>query len=134
MLRAWRDGEPDFQKMAEIVRNTGAHPILASFRVAYRRFVTERFDELSAKWKSKRRATSSIARMVAHPAYGEIINLGIEAVPMILADLVKTPDHWFVALSRITGADPVPESARGNIKAMTKAWIDWGKSRKIEIA
>jgi type I restriction-modification system DNA methylase subunit len=127
----WRGGRPDFHKMADIVRACGAYPLIASFRAAYRKFTGERFSELSARWKSERRATSSVSRMVSHPAYQMVIDLGIEVVPSILAELAASPDHWFVALNRITGADPVPIQDRGKLDRMAQAWIEWGRDRGL---
>ena len=129
----WKDGTPDFHKMADIVREWGAYPIIASFRAAYRKFVAERFTELASQWKAERRSTSSVARMTSHPAYQKIIDLGVEAVSPILKELAVRPDHWFIALNRITGVDPVPEQQRGKLEGMVHAWIAWGKERGITI-
>jgi len=85
------------------------------------------FDELARQWKSGRNATSTVKRMVAHPAYRQIIEMGTAALPGILAELQREPDHWFVALHEITQADPVPESSRGKLAEMAAAWIAWGR-------
>lgn len=61
-----------------------------------------------------------------HPAYQRIIGMGDAAVPLILQELERSPDHWFWALNAITGADPVPESRRGVMSEMVKAWLEWG--------
>jgi hypothetical protein len=45
---------------------------------------------------------------------------------LIMRELESSPDHWFWALHAITGADPVPESSRGVMRDMVKAWLDWG--------
>jgi hypothetical protein len=62
-----------------------------------------------------------------HPAYQEIIQLGPEVVPLLLRDLDETERHWFVALRALTGANPIPASAAGNIPKMIEAWRTWGK-------
>lgn len=62
-----------------------------------------------------------------HPAYQQIIGLGPDVVPLLLAELEGHPDHWFWALHAITREDPVPSESRGKIKAMAQAWLDWGK-------
>jgi len=61
-----------------------------------------------------------------HPAYQQIIGIGDAVVPLILQELKCAPDHWFWALNAITGVDPVPESGRGVMNEMVKAWLDWG--------
>jgi hypothetical protein len=41
-------------------------------------------------------------------------------------------DHWFVALKRIAGEDPVPPQARGDLDRMAEAWLSWGRDHGIE--
>jgi hypothetical protein len=88
--------------------------------------VWQRFAELGATWREERGATSSLTDMVLSPSYQRVISLGRAVVPYILAELSRKPDHWFWALTAITGADPVPPEAAGDVRAMTKAWIKWG--------
>jgi hypothetical protein len=89
--------------------------------------LNDRFRHLAIKWKSERKPVSSVNRLVDHPAYREIIDMGKPAVPLILDELKKEPDHWFVALNKITGVDPVPVEDRGNLPKMAEAWLRWGK-------
>jgi hypothetical protein len=77
-----------------------------------------------------RRATGHLSSMAAsanHPAYQEIIALGSEVVPLLLRDLQENHTHWFIALRQLTGADPIPKEAAGNIPKMAQAWIGWAK-------
>lgn len=69
-----------------------------------------------------------MTQMVAHPAYLQIIGLGRAVLPYLLDELARQPDHWFHALSAITGEDPIPPSAEGNLAAMTPAWLAWGRA------
>jgi hypothetical protein len=87
---------------------------------------TERFRHLTAQWKSQAEFLASPTAIAELPAYRSIIAMGAAAVPLILGELEREPDHWFVALKRITGADPVPEDARGDIDRMAQAWLSWG--------
>jgi len=89
--------------------------------------LTERFEALAEAWKSTKGPSSTIADRALHPAYQQIIGLGPGAVPLLLRELEREPDHWFWALKSITGIDPVPESDRGNVAAMTNAWLKWGR-------
>ncbi len=41
------------------------------------------------------------------------------------------PDHWFVALGAITGKDPVPEAAYGNIVEMAEVWLAWAEANHV---
>jgi hypothetical protein len=93
-----------------------------------------KFDELAADWKrdTRRRLSSSAWDMAMNPKYVAIIGMGLSAVPLILKQLrseleAGQPDHWFVALWAITQENPVPESSRGKIKEMAKAWLAWGE-------
>ena len=60
------------------------------------------------------------------PSYQAIINLGPSVVPLLLRELEREPDHWFVALHTLTGADPVPVESRGKVREMAHAWVQWG--------
>jgi hypothetical protein len=48
-------------------------------------------------------------------------------VPFLLRDLKETQRHWFIALRSITGANPIPKSAAGNVPRMIEAWLHWAK-------
>jgi hypothetical protein len=87
----------------------------------------ERFNRLARQWKEERGPSSSAKRMAAHPAYRAIVAMGKVAIPLLLAELQRQPDHWFIALHELTGADPVPTEARGRIDEMAAAWIRWGR-------
>ena len=87
------------------------------------------FANLADHWRMERGVSSSAAQLAAHSAYLRIIGMGERAVPLILRELSTTPDHWFVALHSITGANPVSEHARGRLNKMAEAWITWGKEQ-----
>ena len=89
----------------------------------------QRFAELASQWKRERGPHSSSARLADHPAYQAIIALGPEAVPLLLRELEREPDHWFRALSALTGADPVPPQSRGKLREMVEAWLGWGRAQ-----
>lgn len=89
--------------------------------------IERKFLALAAVWSYDVGPTSSITQMVAHPAYLQIIGLGRAVLPYLFAELARQPDHWFYALAAITGEDPVPPGADGNVAAMTEAWLTWGR-------
>ena len=91
----------------------------------------ENFNRLAAEWKSQAEFLASPTKIAELPAYQAIIAVGPAAVPLILNELHIEPDHWFVALKRITGEDPVPEDARGDIDRMAEAWLDWGHTHGV---
>lgn len=90
-----------------------------------------RFDRLERKWLEESSHLSSINDISTLWPYQEIMAMGPVVVPHILASLAEKPNHWFWALSAITGADPIPKSARGNIPAMRAAWLGWAESQGL---
>ena len=86
------------------------------------------FQILADEWERERPRGVDIAEMAKHPAYQQIIEMGNPAVGWLLEKLAEKPGHWFLALNRITGANPVPEQSQGRLKDMTEAWLSWGKA------
>ena len=87
----------------------------------------ERFRRLAAIWHRETDYLSSMSEASNHPAYREIIDLGQEVVPLLLRDLEEHHTHWFAALRAITGAQPIPKSAAGDIPKMAEAWLHWAR-------
>src|SRR5438105_2223259 len=94
-----------------------------------RKSLEERFLELRARWKGERGPTSSLTELAMHPSYQQIIGLGPDAVPLLLRELERDPDHWFWALKAITGEDPVAPERRGKLRDMAQDWISWGRKQ-----
>jgi hypothetical protein len=89
--------------------------------------IEERFRRLEAAWRSETGHLSSSSKIVAHPAFREILGMGPAVVPFMLRDLEQRPRLWVWALPEITGVDPVPASDRGDVAKMTDAWLRWAK-------
>ena len=83
------------------------------------------FDAAVEHWKQDVRYTSSLTKIVLHPAYQAIIGMGKAAVPMILAELQRNGGHWLWALHAITREDPAREG--DGYEAAAHAWLRWGK-------
>ncbi len=118
----------DARKLFEAVCKATKHflaPVLAQ-----ENDLSHRFQELAKTWRRESQYTSSVHEMSMHPAYQRIIGMGPVAIPFLLKELQRRPDHWFWALNAITGVDPVPESDRGNLPKMASAWVNWGISNK----
>lgn len=86
-----------------------------------------RFSNLEKEWKESTPMLSSVTEIVMHPSYQQIIGMGPTAIPLIFLSMRRELDHWFWALSAITGENPVHVEHRGKIKEMTDAWLDWGQ-------
>lgn len=89
----------------------------------------KRFRALVEEWKKQRGPISSITRLSMHYAYQQIIALGPKAIPLLLRELERQPDHWFWALKVLTGTNPVPKEVRGNLDEMARHWVAWGKAQ-----
>jgi hypothetical protein len=58
--------------------------------------------------------------------------MGLPAVAMILERFkMGRVDHWFVALHRITDANPVQEKNLGLLDKMAEDWVAWGRSQQL---
>jgi len=88
-----------------------------------------RFMACAEAWKRDTRHMSSITKITSHPAYQEIIEMGEVVIPLILRELAKKPDHWFLALREISGHDPVPKRSQGRLRDMTESWLAWGRKQ-----
>jgi hypothetical protein len=86
------------------------------------------FLELAEQWRRETGMFSVISKISMHPAYQRIIGMGQPVVPLIMRELEHEPDHWFWALSAITGANPVKPEQRGRLNEMAQAWIEWGRA------
>ncbi|MEH2242453.1 hypothetical protein [Nostoc sp.] len=89
--------------------------------------IKDTFMKLANQWRSETKHMSLMSDMILHTAYQQIIGMGTNAVPLILEELTREPEHWFWALRSITGANPIKPEDRGRVKKMAEAWLDWGR-------
>ncbi len=64
-----------------------------------------------------------------HPSYQQIIGMGPDALPLILTELERQPDHWFWALNAIVGDDIARDTE--TVEGAAQAWISWGAEHGI---
>jgi len=96
-----------------------------------------RFQSFVKQWREERGTMSSIDDMSALVPFQNIIGMGIDAVPLLLAQLKSEgndPDQWFWALLTIAKANDleppqIAEEDQGNYLKMAKAWITWGENQ-----
>jgi hypothetical protein len=93
--------------------------------------VEQRFRRLESQWIAEVGHHSSTTRLVNHPAFQAILELGPAVVPFMLRDLEERPRLWVWALPIITGADPVPQEDSGKIAKMSEAWLKWARENGI---
>ena len=90
----------------------------------------KKFHDCAAAWKRDTGHLSVAGQIAKHPSYRRIVEMGEAAIPLILNDLKKEPNHWFLALSAIANDAPkVAERDKGKMKAISDAWIEWGKDK-----
>ena len=86
------------------------------------------------RWKLDTIHWSSITKRLAHPSYLRIIGLArnftdYEVERALLREFQTDPDHWFAALTAMTGEDPVrPEH---DFDEAVDAWLAWGREKGI---
>ena len=90
----------------------------------------EEFDTLALEWKQETAHLSSPSVIAGHPAYQKIIEMGQEAIPLILQDLKESKAHWFWALRVTARESPIRPEDRGDVDAITDAWLDWGRRHR----
>lgn len=90
-----------------------------------------RFEELADTWKSETAHVSSASDILLSPSYQRIIGLGPDVVPIILESLEREPEHWFWALTMLTGANPVRTEHAGDVRLMTQDWLEWARERRL---
>ena len=110
------------------VTNSWAEPD----RIRRTQRIERRFEELAEKWRRECSHLSSVREMVLHPAYQQIIGMGKEAIPFLLRELERQPNHWFWALWAITQENPVAPEHQGRVPEMARDWLEWGRRRGIE--
>lgn len=93
--------------------------------------VAQRFRELVDLWRSEQGPSSSVSVMAMHPAYQQIIGMGRSALPLLLKELDEDPDHWFWALTAITGVDPIAPAHRGDLHGMSADWLQWARDEGL---
>jgi hypothetical protein len=88
--------------------------------------LSDRFKQFAKQWKNESRYMSNTAQMAMLRSYQNIIGMGEPAIPMILEELRRKPDHWFWALEAITLENPVSQEAMGKVEEMANEWVQWG--------
>ncbi len=98
-----------------------------SLLLASRQNIPSKFYDLMRTWKKETLLLSSITKIATHPGYQRIIGMGMDAVPLILREFEREPNHWSWALSSITGENPVAPEDRGNLMRIRETWLNWGR-------
>lgn len=90
----------------------------------------EEFQRLYEQWEEETGGLSSPRKLVENRAYRRVVDMGWEAVPIMLRELQAGRGYWYSALTEITGEDPTDESMRGRLWLIKEAWLEWGRTHK----
>lgn len=90
---------------------------------------SKKFFALKKQWRQETAFTSSPRELFLHFAYQQIIGLGPEGIPFVLAELRDEPGLWLWALQAMTGANPIPDDFNGGIQERAELWLEWGSKR-----
>lgn len=105
------------------------HSIIIQKKIENQEF--KRFIELKNKWKLETLFTSSGSVIISNSAYRKIINIGNMAIPWILREMKRNDDHWFYALEKITGTNPIKDENIGIVSKMKEDWLNWGDNNNF---
>jgi hypothetical protein len=81
------------------------------------------------RWRSEAGFSSLLMDKRTHPIYQRIVEMGEEAIPLLLEEIQSRPSFVFMALHDITGDDPIAPEHRGRLEAMIEDWLRWGTER-----
>ena len=91
----------------------------------------KKFRRLRDEWLADIQYSSSGTEIVSHHAYQSIIDMDSAALPLIIRELREQLGHWFWALFKITGENPVPSEYLGNLEKMREAWLQWADEQSF---
>lgn len=96
-------------------------------RSEYEKSLKEYFENLKNLWLEETKLSSNVFMTLSHPAHLNIIKLGKIILPYIFEDLSINKNHWFFALSSITGVNPVQSTSVGDLDKIKQDWLAWGR-------
>lgn len=94
--------------------------------------VEREFRRLADHWEAETGIYSRVRQKTSHPSYRKIIALGKEVLPILLREMRDSPNYWSDALRELTGANPVPDQAKG-LNDVAKAWVEWARNSGYDV-
>jgi len=92
----------------------------------------DQFYRRSNDWLNAIGPMSAMMDMMSLPSFRDLVAMGEKVVPLILQEIRHRPSFLFLVLHEITGENPIPPTARGNIGEMISAWLSWGERNNID--
>ena len=95
------------------------------------------FNVLADKWEKETAYYSFMAQMAQHHSYQQILDMGEEAIPLILRRIEQNGGLWYHALETITGTQSPAGITRLktegwhtiSVKEVNAAWLQWGREQ-----
>ncbi|RYC50438.1 hypothetical protein [Flagellimonas olearia] len=89
-------------------------------------FLQDKFDSLVEAWKENTWFESNSDRIIEDENFQEILNLGKQAIPLIIKNIDENPSHLVWALNIITGMH-IKSPVRMNVTQSCKKWVELHK-------
>lgn len=95
------------------------------------------FNILADKWERETAIYSLMAQMTNHYAYQLILEMGEDAIPLIMRRIERQGGLWYHALETIVGI-PSPAGLTEiktegwhtvNVKEVNAGWLQWGREQ-----
>ncbi len=87
-----------------------------------------KFWDLIRQWEFDTKYSSSATQILGHPSVTAIIQMGQEAIPLVLKAM-KENFHLAFVLYKLTGEWPVRDEYKGNGPKIIEAWRKWARKR-----
>jgi hypothetical protein len=91
-----------------------------------------KFWDLVRQWEYDTKYISSADRILSHSSVAALIQMGPEAIPLILKAM-KENYHLTYVLHKLTGDWPVRDEYAGNGPKIIESWRKWAKKHGYQI-
>ena len=98
----------------------------------------QHFRELSDRWQRETAHMSSPLQRMMHQSYQTILGLGAlnaerkqDVIRLMLRDIKRNRRDWFLALTYLTGENPVDAKDAGKTDKIIQSWLRWGRSQGL---
>lgn len=98
-------------------------------RRSVRPSVEKEFYSIYAEWRERTRHLSLFEKKFTDLAYGQLIGMGEEILPLVFRELERTTSDWFWLLSCIARdkAPVISVEDSGRVRKIAAIWMQWGR-------
>ena len=89
-------------------------------------------DELIKQWHAETFLMSSVEDMTRVESYRKILEFGHAGLQYVIGDIEKNPSMLMLVAEEICGESPITDAIRGDVRAMSGAWVGWYQKAKHE--